>query len=128
MRAPATALSLRLLRGEGYTVDVVERWLSGVGARKDFLGLVDIIGVRGHETIAVQTTSASNFNARLNKMRDDEHRDALAALIEASWQVVIHGWCKHDKSGHVCTHGKARCACRWQLHRCVTLTESNSLR
>ena len=89
-----TQLSLRHLRDEGWTVDVCERWLAGLNQRKDLFGIIDLVALRGPETMGVQTTSNNNFNARLNKMRDDKHRPALGFLLEAGWHIVVHGWAK----------------------------------
>jgi hypothetical protein len=121
-----TQLSLRHLRTEGWLVDVCERWVpsfTGVGGnRRDLFGLIDLVALRGAETIGVQTTSHANFNSRLNKINDDEHRPALDALKAAGWSVVVHGWRKSTRDGHACHHGgRARCGCRWTLHRLVAV-------
>jgi hypothetical protein len=122
-RTPATELSLRHLRSEGWLVDVCERWIpSGDGGqvRRDLFGLIDLVALRGSVTMGVQTTSNSNVNARLSKIGDGEHAEQLAALTAAGWQVVVHGWRKSTREGHACQHDK-RCACRWTLHRCITV-------
>jgi hypothetical protein len=119
-----TALSLRLLRAEGWLVDVCERWIpsGGVGQiRKDLFGLIDLVAVRDSSTMGVQTTSHTNVNARLNKMSDEEHQTALRSLQTAGWIIVVHGWRMTSRDGHACKHGKARCGCRWALHRLITL-------
>lgn len=116
-----TALSLRYLRDEGWLVDVCERWVpSGrIGqVRKDLFGMIDLVAVRGTETMGVQTTSNANVASRLTKMTDADHADALAALRSAGWTVMIHGWRKSTRDGRECKHGlAARCGCRWTLHR-----------
>jgi hypothetical protein len=118
-----TALSLAHLRSDGWLVDVCERWvpLHGGKIKRDLFGLIDLVAVRPGETLGVQTTSSANFNARLNKMTDDDHYPAVSALMSAGWQVVIHGWRKSTRDGHACKHGHARCGCRWVLHREITL-------
>lgn len=123
-----TELSLKYLRGQGWLVDICERYVpsyTGMGGKRhDLFGMLDLIAVRGDETLGVQTTSNSNFNSRINKIRDDEHHQALVALRAAGWQVHVHGWCKANrKTGVVCTHGKgARCGCIYTLHRTIDLT------
>lgn len=117
-----TALSLRHLRAEGWTAGVVERrvpGVSGLNVTQDYLGIADIIALRGPATTAVQTTSVGNINSRLRKITDDEHRPALDAMLAAGWFVVCHGWRLSTRDGHACTHGRARCGCRWTLHRCI---------
>jgi hypothetical protein len=122
VRSP-TELSLHHLRTEGWTVDVCERWIPGAGVaggtRRDLFGVLDLVGLRGPETLGVQTTSALNVSARLNKMRDAEHAERLAALHAAGWSLVIHGWRLSTRDGHACPHGRPRCGCRWSLHRLI---------
>jgi hypothetical protein len=119
-----TQLSLAHLRRNGWIADICERWVPnggpGPGVRRDLFGLVDLVAVRGSETMGVQTTSASNVAAHLRKMTDDEHAPALTALRAAGWAVVVHGWRKSTRDGMACRHDQgARCGCRWTLHRLV---------
>ncbi len=65
-----TQLSLKKLREEGYTVQVVEYWNSFARIRIDLFGFIDIIALKGKEVLAVQTTSASNMSARCKKIAD----------------------------------------------------------
>ena len=127
MSTSPTELSLRHLRNDGWRVDICERWVPnpghpGGGKRRDLFGLVDLVAVRGHQTMGVQTTSATNVSNHLTKMLDDEHRPMLADLLAAAWIVTVHGWRKSTREGRACTHGaNARCGCRWKLHRNITL-------
>ena len=94
-----TVLSLRRLRDEGWTVDIVERWvpnpaLPGGGVRRDLFGFLDLVAVRDGETLGVQTTSYTNVSAHLRKIADAEH---IGAVREAGWRLVVHGW---RKVGH----------------------------
>lgn len=89
-----TQLSLAKLREEGYLVDVVERWIPGANIRKDLYGFIDIIALKGKETLAVQTTSASNMSARCKKIADHEN---VGAVREAGWTIHVHGWHQDDK-------------------------------
>lgn len=43
------------------------------------------------ETLAIQTTSASNLSARVKKIRASS---ALPKLLAAGWRVTVHGWKK----------------------------------
>jgi hypothetical protein len=87
-------LSLRELRKEGWTCDVVERRVPGQWVTHDFLGLVDIIAVKGGQTLGVQATSYSNVAAHVRKLKESPH---LATVLEAGWLVVVWGW--HKKEG-----------------------------
>jgi hypothetical protein len=119
-----TSLSLRHLRAGGWTVDVCERWVPSAGGqvRKDLFGVIDLVALRGAETMGVQTTSHTNVAARVLKITDADHAPQLAALRAAGWSVVVHGWRLSTRDGHACKHGAARCGCRWTLHRFIDLT------
>lgn len=121
-----TELSLRHLRKDGWLVDVCERWVPnpvhpGGGQRRDLFGLIDLVAIRGTQTLGVQTTTVTNVNAHLLKMTDDEHRPRLADLFVAGWIIVVHGWRKSTRDGHACTHGRVVCGCRWTLHRNIDM-------
>jgi hypothetical protein len=120
-----TTLSLDHLRRDGWLVDVCERWVPGApgrsGSRRDLFGMLDLVALRDGVTLGVQTTSAANVSSRLTKMSDDEHDAARRALLDAGWLLVVHGWRKSTRDGHACKHGRTRCACRWTLHREVSI-------
>ena len=86
-----TQLTLRHLRADGYTAEVVERWNPHARVRNDLFGFVDVLAVRGPETLAVQTTSATNVSARIRKIADSPF---VGAVREAGWRIVVHGWAK----------------------------------
>lgn len=91
MTMTPTQLSLRHLRAEGYTADVVEHWNAFARVRQDLFGIVDIVALRDAETLAVQTTSATNVSSRIRKIADS---DTIAAIRAAGWTVRVHGWAK----------------------------------
>ena len=86
-----TQRSLAKLRADGYLVAVVERWNPHVKIRQDLFGIIDLLAIRDGETLGVQTTSGSNVAARVAKIADSSHVDALRA---AGWRLVVHGWRK----------------------------------
>lgn len=92
-RAPTTRLSLDYLRRLGYTVEVVEKWVpaaaGGRQIKRDLFGILDLLAVRGDETLGVQTTTTANLSAHARKIAESEH---VGALREAGWSLVIHGW------------------------------------
>jgi hypothetical protein len=98
-------LTLERLRADGYTAAVVERWNPHAGIRQDLWGFVDVIGLRGTETLAVQATSAPNVSSRVTKIADSP---LVGAVREAGWKIVVWGWAK--KSG------------RWTLAREVDVS------
>jgi len=90
-----TSRSMELLRKDGATVAIVERWCSFTRKRYDLFGIIDLLAVKEGETIAVQTTSYSNVSARVKKIEESEH---IAAIRKAGWRVLVHGW-KKNKAG-----------------------------
>lgn len=91
MATSPTQRSLKLLRDEGYTVAIVEHFNHFARIRQDLFGFIDLLALRGDETLAVQTTSYSNVSARVNKIADHEN---LAAVRKAGWSIAVHGWHK----------------------------------
>src|SRR5688572_3071289 len=85
-----TVLSLRHLREQGADpIAVVEHWipipgLPGRGKRRDLFGLFDILAIHQGDTIAIQTTTASNVSARAHKIGDSPH---LPAIRAAGWTI-----------------------------------------
>ena len=100
MSLSPTSLTLRYLREQGYTAEVTEKWNPHARIRHDLFGIIDVLALRGSETLAVQTTSASNVPARIRKIAESEH---IAAIRDAGWTVHVHGW---KKVGN-----------KWTLHR-----------
>ena len=84
-----TQLSLRALRADGWTAEVVERWNPHARVRHDLFGFVDIIAVKDDATLAVQATSDSNVSARVRKIADSEH---VNAVRDAGWRIEVWGW------------------------------------
>jgi len=89
-----TQRTLAELRKRGYTAAVVEKWNPHARIRQDLFGFIDVLALRGAETLAVQTTSASNMSARVRKIAD---ADAISAVRDAGWSIVVHGWRKNSK-------------------------------
>ena len=98
-RKPGTSPTQRTLaelRKRGYLAAVVERWNAYAKIRQDLWGLIDVIGVRDNETIAIQTTSGDHVAERVQKIADS---DKAPILRRAGWSIVVWGWRK-DKTGH----------------------------
>lgn len=84
-----TARTLGALRADGWTVAVVEKWNPHARIRQDLYGFIDVLALRGDETLAVQVTSADHVAERVRKIGDAEH---VAAVREAGWRIEVHGW------------------------------------
>ena len=86
-----TQRSLKHLREQGYRVAIVEHWNPHARIRQDLFGVIDLLCLKGGETLAVQTTSRGNVSARVKKITDSE---ALPDIRKAGWKFVVHGWGK----------------------------------
>lgn len=89
-----TSRTLKYLRDDGWTAEVVEKWIPGANIRKDLFGFIDVMAIRDDETLAVQVTSGGNVSARIKKIEDIE---TLAAVRKAGWGIEVHGWRKNAK-------------------------------
>lgn len=86
-----TARTLTMLRADGWTAEVVERWNPHARVRHDLFNVADILAVRGVETLAVQVTAGSGVSARVRKLTASS---ALPLLAAAGWRIEVHGWRK----------------------------------
>lgn len=86
-----TQLTLRKLREDGYTAQVVEVWNPHARIRSDLFGVVDVLALRGTETLAIQATSAANVSSRVHKIAD---ASTIGAIREAGWSFRVWGWAK----------------------------------
>jgi len=81
-----TERTLKYLRDDGWTADMIERWIRNPkhpagGFRKDYLGFGDILAFRGPETLIVQSCGSAFA----------EHVKTILALPDA------YEWVKHRK-------------------------------
>lgn len=93
MASSPTARTLALLRCEGYTAQVVERWNPHARIRQDLFGVIDVVAIRADETgvLGIQATSGDNVSARLHKAKDAE---ALRTWLAAGNRFEVWGWRK----------------------------------
>lgn len=108
MKASPTARSLKHLREQGWTAQVVERWIPGANLRKDLFGGIDIVALRKqylgnnqnitvhNGCLGVQSTSDSNVSARREKLLAIPE---LKLWLECGNRLVIHGWAKKGPRG-----------------------------
>jgi len=87
-----TQRTLKLYRDNGYYAEVVERWNQYAHIRQDFMGICDLICLKGKDTVCVQATSNSNVSARVNKLNASPNTKILK---EAGWRIVVIGWGKY---------------------------------
>lgn len=105
-----TQRTLKKLRDEGWTAGVVEKWNAHMRIRQDYLGCIDIIAVKGEETLAVQACAVSGQAARMRKITTECRESAEAWLADGARRFEVWGWGKRKlKPG-----GKA---VRWHVTR-----------
>lgn len=86
-----TQRSLKLLRERGYMVAITEKWNPHARIRQDLFGILDLVAIKGDETLGVQTTTLGNVSARVDKITQSE---ATPILRDAHWRIEVHGWRK----------------------------------
>lgn len=93
-----TSRSLKLLREQGFTAQVVEKFNPWSKTRIDLFGGIDIIAIHPEHTscLGVQATSRSNITARVRKL-DVEPK--LKLWKECGNRLEVWGWGKSKKSG-----------------------------
>ncbi len=85
-----TQRSLKVLRDDGYTVDVVERWIPGANIRRDLFNVADLCAIKpGHKPLLVQVTS-SGVAERVRKIQQHNQLDTLLECFA----IEVHGWTK----------------------------------
>lgn len=99
--------SLNLLRNDGYTAQVVERYNVYAKRKVDLFGVIDIVAISPHQNgvLGVQVTSKGNIYHRAKKVRQNRN---MAVWLAAGNMFEIHGWYKEKN--------------RWKVKR-IPITE-----
>jgi hypothetical protein len=93
-----TERTLRHYREQGWTVEVVERWISyGTGGvRRDLFGFIDIVGMQASQLVGIQATTSENLMSRVHKIRKECAENASLWLGTGATIQVI-GWKRYKK-------------------------------
>jgi hypothetical protein len=91
MSESPTQRTLKKLRDDGWMAQVVERWNPHARIRQDLFGVIDVLAIKGNETLAIQATTGSATSNRLKKVVES---DCAWRMIEAGWRVEVWGWRK----------------------------------
>ena len=94
-----TQRTLKKLRADGWLCAVVEKRNPVTKTLNDLFGFIDVLAIREGETLAVQTTGASNLSSRIKKIADHEN---IAAVRAAGWAIHCHGWGKRANGRWEC--------------------------
>lgn len=92
-----TQRSLKLLREEGYTVAITERWNPWSRTRQDLFGFIDLLCFKDNVVLAVQTTDGTSVAKRIAKIRATQAFPLW--LNMPTRQVEVHGWLKRGPRG-----------------------------
>jgi len=92
-----TQRSLKMLRDDGWFCAITEHWNQYSRTRNDLFGFIDLLAIRGNETLAVQTTSGDNVSARIEKIRGIQA--ARLWLESPGRKIHVHGWRKVGAKG-----------------------------
>ena len=100
-----TARTLKLLRKQGWTAAVVEKWNPHVKVRQDLFGFADVIAFDADngQFLLVQSTSGSNFSSRWKKVCENENAQLW---LKAGGRIVVHGWRKAANGRYECREGE----------------------
>lgn len=97
MPSKPTQRSLRLLRSEGWTAWVAERWNKWARVRQDMGGFGDIIAwAPGRGVLAVQATDGTSVSKRIAKIRS---LPAADAWVQSGARLEVWGWRKAGERG-----------------------------
>jgi hypothetical protein len=89
-----TQRTLALLRKEGYTAQVVERWIPQSRKRLDLFGVIDIVACSQDGILGIQATSGTNVPARVKKAMSEPR---LESWLLAGGKFEVWGWRKTGK-------------------------------
>lgn len=98
MPVSPTQNTIKKMKADGYLTAVVERWNAHARIRQDLFGFIDVLGVRRGSTLAVQTTTKANLQARVKKIAESEN---IGFVREAGWCIEVHGWYKEKNRWRV---------------------------
>lgn len=87
-----TQRAAAILRGQGYTYQIVERWNSFAKVRQDLFGVIDIVAITG-SIVGIQVTTGDNHAARRSKILAEPRALAwikAGGLLEL-WSFTLAG-------------------------------------
>ena len=91
-----TQRTLKRLRKDGWTCQVVERWNSYAKVRVDLFGVIDVIGMHPERgIIGVQATSGSNLSKRVAKAMGEPK---LRTWLQSGGLFQAWGWRKSART------------------------------
>lgn len=96
-----TQRTLDLFRDDGFDVAVVEKYVTipgrKFGVRRDAFGFIDILAFNSWNVTAIQATSTSNMQARVNKILESDVAFRWLSDGNGTRLIVVVGWKKYAK-------------------------------
>lgn len=91
-----TQRSLKALREDGWTVEVVERWNPYARIRQDLFNFIDMVAIKpGHPITGIQVTAAG-ASSRVKKI---QAAPAARLWLLAGGNLLVHSWAKRGPRG-----------------------------
>lgn len=90
--------SLKHLKAQGYTCQIVEKWNPWAKIRQDLFGIIDLVAIKDGQkgVLGIQTTSGANHSARVNKALVEPN---LALWKASGNRFVVQSWAKRGARG-----------------------------
>jgi len=96
VKTSPTQRTLKALREDGWTAEVVERWNPYARIRQDLFDFIDIVAVKaGHPIKGIQVTAAG-ASSRVHKIRS---KPAAKIWVLAGGELEVHSWAKRGGRG-----------------------------
>ena len=98
MKISPTQRSLKELRTNGYTAQVVEKFNPFAHIRQDLFGFIDIVAIKPEVSgvLGVQTTTQAHVPDHVEKIITNSN---FRTWIDSGNKFVIHGWSKKGAKG-----------------------------
>lgn len=78
-------------------VERFNRFAGPKGIRQDLFQFIDIVAVRGNDTIGIQTTTQGEVGRRIAKICALQSADSW--LHGSNRRILVHGWAKRGPRG-----------------------------
>lgn len=90
-------MSLDLFRALGFIAEKTEYWNSFTSRRHDLFNFGDILAFNDMETALIQSTSTSNINSRIKKIKENPISAFWLTQDNDNRTIYVIGWKKYSK-------------------------------
>lgn len=85
--------TLNFLRNQGYKPQIVERFISGYGIRKDLYNIIDIVFLTSKSIVGIQACGI-DFSSHRRKLLEEEKESVIYWLKHNYTELILIGWRK----------------------------------